>query len=180
MNREFLNNRVIVKVGDITKERVGAIVNAANKTLLGGGGVDGAIHNAGGKTILEECRNIRKNDFPDGLPTGEAVITGGGELPAEFIIHTVGPIYGMNGGRDSELLADCYQNCLKLAAENNITTIAFSSISTGAFHFPKHEAAEVSSQAIKNFLEKDSQIKQVILVFFSESDVKKFLKHQKF
>ena len=180
MQRKFLNNRVIIKVGDITKEKVGAIVNAANSTLLGGGGVDGAIHKAGGKTILDECRKIRQNNFPEGLPTGKAVITTGGELPAEFVIHTVGPIYGMNGGRDGELLADCYRNCLKLAAENNIVTIAFPSISTGAFHFPKHEAAEVSSQAIGDFLESNLQVKQVLLVFFSESDAQKFLTHHKF
>lgn len=180
MQKEFLDGRVIVKVGDITKEKVGAIVNAANSALLGGGGVDGAIHKAGGKTILEECRKIRKNEFPDGLPTGEAVITTGGELPAEFVIHTVGPIFGMNGGRDGELLANCYQNCLKLAAQNDLETIAFPSISTGAFHYPKHEAAGISSKAIKNFLETDSIIKKVFLVFFSESGANKFLKHQNF
>ena len=180
MQKEFLDNRVIVKVGDITKENVGAIVNAANSALLGGGGVDGAIHKAGGKTILEECRKIRQNDFPNGLPTSEAVITTGGELPAEFVIHTVGPVYGMNGGRDGELLADCYRNCLKLAAENDLETISFPSISTGAYHFPKHEAAEISSKAIKDFLENDKHIRQVFLVFFSEPDAKKFLKHQKF
>lgn len=180
MQKEFLENRLIVKIGDITKEDVGAIVNAANSTLLGGGGVDGAIHRAGGKQILEECRKIRKNEFPDGLPTGEAVITTGGELPAEFVIHTVGPVYGTNGGRDGELLADCYQNCLKLARKNDIETIAFPSISTGAFGYPKHEAAAISSQVIRKFLENDSKIKQIRLVFFSESGANKFLKHQAF
>lgn len=176
----FLNNRVEVKVGDITRESVDAIVNAANSTLLGGGGVDGAIHDAGGARILEECREIRRVRFPNGLPTGEAVITTGGDLPARFVIHTVGPIFGRNGERDAELLADCYKNSLALAVENNLETVAFPSISTGAFGYPKTEAAQVSSAAIKEFLDASGQIETVFLVFFSEPDARKFLRHQDF
>ena len=177
---EFLDGRVIVKTGDITEEDVDAIVNAANSSLLGGGGVDGAIHAKGGGRILEECRKIRETEYPKGLPTGEAVMTSGGNLKARFVIHTVGPIYGMNQGKDAKLLADCYKNSLALAVENNLETIAFPSISTGAFGYPKHEAAEVSSAAIKEFLENEGQIKEIRLVFFSEADARTFLKHHSF
>ena len=120
MEYEFFKNRVIIKVGDITREKAAAIVNAANSTLRGGGGVDGAIHDRGGTQILEECRKIRRDKFPDGLPTGEAVITGGGKLEAKFVIHTVGPIYGRNQNKAAELLEDCYKNCLSLAVKNNL------------------------------------------------------------
>ena len=178
--RKFLNNRVLIKVGDITKEKTDAIVNAANSTLLGGGGVDGAIHRVGGKEILEECKKIRKTIYPNGLPTGKAVITKGGNLEARFVIHTVGPIYGQENGLEAELLANSYKNSLQIASEHNLESIAFPSISTGAFYYPKHEAAKIASQTIKTFLENDSQIKTVHLVFFSESDAKKFLKHQIF
>ena len=127
----FLDGRVTVIVGDITKQDVEAIVNAANSSLLGGGGVDGAIHRAGGPAILEECREIRRTRFPQGLPTGEAVVTTGGKLPALYVIHTVGPIYGEHGGKEAELLADCYHNSLTLAVEKNVTSVAFPSIATG-------------------------------------------------
>lgn len=180
MKEIFLNGKVIVKVGDITEEDTDAIVNAANSTLLGGGGVDDAIHRKGGGQILAECKRIRENQYPNGLPTGNAVITSGGDLAARFVIHTVGPVYGMNQGNDGELLAECYKNSLKIAAENNLQKIAFPSISTGAFHFPKHEAAKISSEAVKQFLETDDQIIEVRLVFFSESDAAMFLKHQGF
>jgi O-acetyl-ADP-ribose deacetylase (regulator of RNase III) len=180
MEQEFLNNRVKVKVGDITLENVDAIVNAANSTLLGGSGVDGAIHRAGGKQILDECRKIRRTKYPDGLPTGEAVITSGGNLTARFVIHTVGPIFGRNNGNDAELLANCYKNSLALAVENNLLTIAFPSISTGAFGYPKHEAAAVSSTAIKDFLAENENLREIRLVFFSQPDAQNFIKHQKF
>ena len=180
MINEFLNGSIIVKVGDITRESTDAIVNAANSTLLGGGGVDGAIHHVGGKQILEECREIRRAQLPEGLPTGKAVITSGGNLKARFVIHTVGPIYGQNNGRDVELLADCYKNSLALAAANNLETISFPSISTGAFYYPKPEAAAVSSLAIKEFLSQDNFIKQVCLVFFSPEDAQTFIKHNCF
>ena len=180
MEQEFLNNRVKIKVGDITLENVDAIVNAANSTLLGGGGVDGAIHRAGGKKILDECREIRHTKYPDGLPTGEAVITSGGDLTARFVIHTVGPIFETNDGNDAELLANCYKNSLALAVENNLTTVAFPSISTGAFGYPKHEAAAVSSTAIKDFLAENENFREIRLVFFSQPDAQNFIKHQKF
>lgn len=180
MHESFLNGKVIVAVGDLTEETTDAIVNAANSTLLGGGGVDGAIHRKGGELILKECQEIRRTEYPNGLPTGEAVITSGGNLPARFVIHTVGPVYGMNQGNDSRLLADCYTNCLRLAVENDLKTISFPSISTGAFHFPKHTAADISSRAIKDFLKTDKKIEQIRLIFFSAPDAGKFLKHQGF
>ncbi len=177
---EFMNGRVIVKVGDITQEKADAIVNAANSALLGGGGVDGAIHRRGGRRILDECREIRKNNFPGGLPTGEAVITSGGNLSTRFVIHTVGPVYQMNAGKDAELLAKCYANSLALAVENNLQTVAFPSISTGAFAYPKPEAAKVASKAVEGFLSANETIEQVRLVFYSEPDALKFVKHQIF
>ncbi|MDQ3800040.1 MAG: O-acetyl-ADP-ribose deacetylase [Acidobacteriota bacterium] len=180
MQTEFLSGRVAVKTGDITREEVDAVVNAANSSLLGGGGVDGAIHLAGGARILEECKEIRRTQFPQGLPTGKAVITSGGNLPARFVIHTVGPVYGTNQGEDAELLADCYRNSLALAVENNLETIAFPAISTGAFGYPRHEAARVASRAMRDFLEENRTIKQVRLVFFSASDAEAFVKHQQF
>jgi len=157
-----------------------AIVNAANSSLLGGGGVDGAIHRAGGAEILDACRELRKTTHPKGLPTGQAVITTGGKLPAKYVIHTVGPIYRENRGRDAELLAACYQNCLTLARDHLIPTIAFPAISTGIFAYPQEEAAEVSSQAIKGFLASDDFIEEVRLVFFQAQDSHVFVQHQKF
>lgn len=180
MKEAFLDGRVVVKVGDITKEKTDAIVNAANSSLMGGGGVDGAIHRAGGKEILAECKRIRETDYPNGLPTGEAVITTGGNLDAEFVIHTVGPIYGQEKGKEAELLANCYTNCLNLAKENKLKTVAFPSISTGAFYYPKNEAAKISSTSIKQFLTNNTTIEEVHLVFFSESDAEMFMKHHTF
>ena len=178
--QSFLDGRVLIVVGDITQQRVTAIVNAANSTLLGGGGVDGAIHRVGGPQILNECEQIRKTIYPQGLPTGETVITTGGDLPAQYVIHTVGPIYGENRGREAELLAACYQNSLVLASEHRVDSIAFPSISTGAYGYPRHEAAAISSQTIENFLSADQVIKEVRLVFFQQSDAGTFLKNQRF
>ena len=176
----FLDGRVLVVAGDITTQNVDAVVNAANSTLLGGGGVDGAIHRAGGDAILEECRRIRRESLPNGLPTGEAVITTAGNLVARYVIHTVGPIYGRNKDQEAAQLAACYRNSLELARKNSISSIAFPSISTGAFGYPRHEAAAVSSLAIRDFLTRDVNIQAVRLVFFSESDARMFLKHHKF
>ena len=176
----FLDGRVRVVVGDITRQDVEAIVNAANSSLLGGGGVDGAIHRAGGREILEECREIRRTRFPEGLPPGEAVITSGGKLAALYVIHTVGPIYGENQEKEAELLANCYHNSLTLAVEKNLTSMAFPAISTGIYGYPLAEAAEVSSKTIENFLATDRQLKEVRLVFFQARDAEVFLKHQKF
>ena len=176
----FLNGRVRVVVGDITKQGVDAIVNAANSTLMGGGGVDGAIHRAGGPEILEACREIRRTRYSDGLPTGEAVITTGGKLPALYVIHTVGPIYGRHDGREAELLSNCYHNSLSLAVEHNLSSVALPAISTGVYGYPREEAAAVSSEAIEKFLAADNQLTEVRLVFFQQRDAEVFLKHQKF
>ena len=166
--------------GDITTLEVDAIVNAANESLLGGGGVDGAIHRAGGPAILEECREIRRTRFPQGLPTGEAVVTTGGNLQALYVIHTVGPIYGEHRGKEAELLANCYHNSLTLAVEKNVTSVAFPSIATGVYEYPRAEAADISSRTIENFLSTDRQLKEVRLVFFQAQDAEIFLENQKF
>jgi O-acetyl-ADP-ribose deacetylase len=160
-------DRIVVTTGDITREAVDAIVNAANSSLLGGGGVDGAIHRAGGPEILEACRRIRATEYPDGLPTGKAVITTGGRLAARYVIHTVGPIYGQHGGEEARLLAACYENSIALAAQHGLATIAFPAISTGAYGYPKDEAARVSRAAIERALAKHRSITQVRLVFFA-------------
>ena len=176
----FVGGRVGAHVGDITKESVDAVVNAANSSLLGGMGVDGAIHRAGGPEILAECREIRRTRYPEGLPTGEAVITGAGLLPARHVIHTVGPVWGREGGREAELLASCYRNSLSLAAAHGLKTLAFPSISTGAFSYPREEAAAVSSEAVAEFLANDDSVREVRLVFFSPGDMEVFLRHHKF
>ncbi|HEY0547717.1 MAG TPA: O-acetyl-ADP-ribose deacetylase [Pyrinomonadaceae bacterium] len=179
-SQTFLDGRVVVLTDDITRQEVDAVVNAANSTLLGGGGVDGAIHRVGGASILEECREIRRTQYPEGLPTGEAVITRGGNLPAQYVIHTVGPIYGFHQGREAELLAACYRNSLALAVTHDLSTIAFPSISTGAYGYPRTEAAVVSSRAIAEFLASDEQLTEVRLIFFSGDDAFAFLKNHSF
>ncbi|HEX7294550.1 MAG TPA: O-acetyl-ADP-ribose deacetylase [Pyrinomonadaceae bacterium] len=180
VDQSFLSGRVVVVVADITKQAVNAIVNAANSSLMGGGGVDGAIHRAGGPQILAECQRIRRTVYPQGLPAGEAVLTTAGLLPADYVIHTVGPVYGRNSGRDAELLAACYENSLALAVEHSMTSIAFPAISTGVFGYPKDEAAQVSSTAIRNFLGSSTLIEQVRMVFFQTGDATAFLENQKF
>lgn len=154
--------------GDITKIFADAIVNAANSSLLGGGGVDGAIHRAGGPAILEACIRIRNRQ--GNCKTGEAVITTGGNLPARFVIHTVGPVW--NGGKNNEetLLASAYLNSLKLAVENGIKNIAFPNISTGIYHFPKAKAAEIAVQTVKEFLKENNGIEKVIFVCFDREN----------
>ena len=176
----FLGGRVLVVIGDITRQDVTAIVNAANSTLLGGGGVDGAIHRAGGPEILSECRQIRNTIYPDGLPTGQAVITTGGKLPAKHVIHTVGPIYGRDPEREAELLAACYQNSLLLARQYGVSSIAFPSISTGIYGYPKPEAAKIASATIKDFLTADQQFNEVRLVFFQPQDARVFREYHEF
>lgn len=177
---EFLDGRLVVVIGDITQQQVEAIVNAANSSLLGGGGVDGAIHRAGGPEILAACREIRRTRHPEGLPTGDAVITTAGNLPAKHVIHTVGPIYGRHNGNEAALLAACYENSLTLAASHALSSVAFPSISTGAYGYPKPEAAAVASQAIEAFLRKDETIERVPLVFFHRNDAEIFIANQKF
>jgi O-acetyl-ADP-ribose deacetylase (regulator of RNase III) len=175
-----MGGRVRLEVCDITRQAVDAVVNAANSTLMGGGGVDGAIHRAGGPAILEECREIRRTLYPEGLPTGEAVITTAGLLPARFVIHTVGPIYGREGGREAELLAACYRNSLALAASRGLAGVAFPSISTGAFSYPREAAAEVASLAVAEFLGGDERVGEVRLVFHTHEDMQVFLRNHKF
>lgn len=179
-NESFLDGRVQVVVGDITQQDVIAIVNAANSSLMGGAGVDGAIHRNGGPQILKECQEIRNTLHPDGLPTGEAVLTSGGNLPAKYVIHTVGPVYGRDPEREAELLAACYRNSLLLAYQHHITSIAFPSISTGAYGYPKREAAQIASKTIKQFLATDQEIEEVRLVFFQQNDASVFLDNHEF
>ena len=176
----FLSGRVVVKVGDITKEAVDAIVNAANGTLMGGGGVDGAIHRAGGPEILRQCKEIRQSQYPDGLPAGQAVITTAGRMAAKHVIHTVGPVYGRGGQDKADLLAACYANSLSLAVQNDLRTIAFPAISTGVYGYPLREAAGVSSRTIEQFLEIETTIQEVRLVFFGAADAAVFLNHHGF
>ncbi|MDY0174699.1 MAG: O-acetyl-ADP-ribose deacetylase [Bacteroidales bacterium] len=156
--------RIAVVQGDITTLPVDAVVNAANTTLLGGGGVDGAIHRAAGPALLEECRTL------GGCPVGEAKITKGYNLPARHVIHTVGPVW--QGGRAGEprLLASCYLNSLKLAAEHGVKTLAFPSISTGVYGYPIEEASAIAVQTIAEFLKSNDSIQKVVLVAFSEKD----------
>lgn len=176
----FLGGRVAVTVGDITRERVDAIVNAANPSLLGGGGVDGAIHRAAGPALLEACREVRRTLFPDGLPAGEAVATTAGSLKARFVIHVVGPVWGQHSGYESELLASCYRKALAIAAEKNLASVAFPAISTGIYGFPREEAAKVASRAIAGFVAQSALPREVRLVFFSEDEAKAFLSHHAF
>ncbi len=178
--QSFVDGRVVVLVGDLTRQEVDAVVNAANSTLMGGLGVDGAIHRAGGTRILEECRELRRTMFPDGLPAGKAVITTGGQLPARFVIHTVGPIYGQHGGQEAVVLAECYRSSLSLAAERGLRSIAFPAISTGAYGYPRALAAAVASRAIEEFLRDDERLAEVRLVFFARDDAEVFLKSHGF
>lgn len=165
-----MDNRLEVLKGDITKIPVDAIVNAANNSLLGGGGVDGAIHRAGGSAILEECAKISEKQ--GGCPTGEAVITTAGNLPAKYVIHTVGPVWKGGNNREEQLLRSCYRNSLKLASDNKVASIAFPNISTGVYRFPKKLAAEIAVNEVKNFLTQNRDIKQVFFVCFDDENYK--------
>lgn len=163
-----MNQRIKIIQGDITKQHVDAVVNAANSSLMGGGGVDGAIHRAGGKQILDDCMDIINRQGR--CKVGEAVITTGGKLPARYVIHTVGPVW--NGGHKNEagLLANCYKNSLQLAVEKGIKTIAFPNISTGIYHYPK--AAEVAITAVTDFLSGNKEIDEVVFVCFDEENLR--------
>jgi O-acetyl-ADP-ribose deacetylase (regulator of RNase III) len=171
MRNEFKIGKATVRLvrGDITEIETDAIVNAANSSLMGGGGVDGAIHRRGGPKILEECKKIRATEWPQGLPTGKAVITGAGNLKAKHVIHTVGPVWRGGNRGEPELLAQAYQNSLKLAASNGLKTVAFPSISTGAYGYPVEDACRVALEAVKEFLEKEDNLDEVIFVLFSEN-----------
>lgn len=167
---EFKVGKATVRLvqGDITSIEADAIVNAANSSLLGGGGVDGAIHRRGGPKILEECRKIRATEWPQGLPTGKAVMTGAGNLKAKHVIHTVGPVWRGGNHDEPKLLAQAYQNSLKLAASKGLKTIAFPSISTGAYRYPLEGATEIALKTVKEFLEKNDSL-DVFFVLFSEN-----------
>lgn len=158
--------------GDITKIKSDAIVNAANSSLLGGGGVDGAIHRAGGSEILEECRQIRNRQGK--CKTGEAVVTTAGNLPAKYVIHTVGPVWNNDEEKESQLLANCYRNSLKLAESLEVKTIAFPNISTGVYRFPKELAGKIAVDEVKNF--KSDIIEKVIFVCFDDENEKIYKK----
>ncbi len=164
-----MSEKIKVIQGDITKIEVDAVVNAANSSLLGGGGVDGAIHRAGGPAILEECRAIRARQ--GGCDTGEAVITTAGNLPAKYVIHTVGPVWtGDAENEHTQLLYNCYHHSLELAIQHDIKTIAFPNISTGIYRFPKPLAAETAIQSVRDFLIHNDGIEQVVFVCFDEEN----------
>lgn len=156
--------RIVLMKGDITKIQVDAIVNAANTSLLGGSGVDGAIHKAGGNIILEECRKIKNKQ--GGCKIGQAVITTAGELPSKYVIHAVGPTWNNGRNNEEELLSLAYFNSLKLALDNKIQTIAFPNISTGIYRFPKRNAAYIAIKTVREFLASTQEIKKVIFVCF--------------
>lgn len=166
----MIKDRIEVVQGDITKLKVDAIVNAANSSLLGGGGVDGAIHRAAGPKLLQECKEIVKNI--GNCPTGEAVITSAGNMPAKFIIHAVGPVYRDGKQNEPELLTKAYWNSLRLAVENNIKTIAFPNISTGIYRYPKEDAAEIAVNTVIKFLKNNVPIEKVIFVCFDYENFK--------
>jgi len=170
MELEVGGSKIKLKKGDITEEKVDAIVNAANTSLLGGGGVDGAIHRAGGPEILEQCRKL------GGARPGNAKITTGGKLPAEHVIHAVGPIYKDGDQGEAETLQSAYRSSLEVAVENRVKTLAFPSISTGAYSFPIKDASRIALSTIKQFLENDDAIESVTMVLFSDGDLKAYEK----
>ena len=173
--KEFLDGRLIVTTGDITSLKVDAIVNAANSSLLGGGGVDGAIHRAGGPAILEACKAVRKERYPEGLPAGEAVETTAGRLHARYVIHTVGPVWRGGGSGEEETLGNCYLRSLELAARLGLASVAFPAISTGVYGYPKEQAALVAWSTVSAWLPSHAVPRVVSLVFFSEEDARTFL-----
>jgi O-acetyl-ADP-ribose deacetylase (regulator of RNase III) len=158
--------RIGLLEGDLTRQHVDAIVNAANSSLLGGGGVDGAIHRAGGPAILAECRELRRTRFPDGLPTGDAVATSGGNLPARWVIHTVGPVWDGGERGEARLLANCYRHSLALAAQHNLRSIAFPAISTGIYGYPPDRAARIAVRTVQAALPEFPAIERVIFCCF--------------
>ena len=172
---EMLDGRLIVSTGDITEMEVDAVVNAANSSLMGGGGVDGKIHSAGGPSILDECKEIRNKRYPEGLPAGKAVITTAGDLPSKNVIHTVGPVWQGGSSGETETLADAYRNSLTLAAETGMQSVAFPAISTGVYRFPKELAATIAYTTVREHLKRKSIPRKVHLVFFSEADTQVFV-----
>ena len=178
---EFQVGKAILQLikGDITDVETDVIVNAANSSLMGGGGVDGAIHRKGGSKILEECKRIRATEWPDGLPTGKAVITSGGNLKAKHVIHTVGPVWLGGFHVEAELLKQAYKNSLRLAVAKGLKTIAFPSISTGAYGYPIEDASRIAVRTVKEFLEKEDKLEKIVFVLFSERDFEIYLETAK-
>lgn len=173
----WLDGRLEALSADITTFHVDAVVNAANSSLLGGGGVDGAIHRAGGPEILAECRQIRETKYPAGLPTGEAVITDAGRLPCKFIIHTVGPVWRDGNHYEEALLADCYRNSFEKAAEIGAHTLAYPAISTGVYGYPADKAAKVVWRVLSARIPHHQLPEKIYLLFFSISDLSVFLEN---
>ena len=175
--QNLYNDRIIVTIGDITILEVDAIVNAANSQLMGGGGVDGAIHRAGGSAILEECKKIRETQYPgkEGMPAGCAVVTTGGNLPAKKVIHTVGPVFHGGAKGEKAILAKAYNSSLEIAARAELKSIAFPAISTGVYGYPKKEAALVAYYEVKKFLDNNKYPETVCFVFIDKKDADIFI-----
>ena len=177
--KELLAGRLAVVIRDITEMAVDAIVNAANSTLMGGGGVDGAIHRAGGPAILTECRKLRSTLYAQGLPAGDAVATGGGRLKAKYVIHTVGPVWHGGNSAESKTLSSCYRRSLEEAEKLKLKTIAFPAISTGVYGYPRELAALVAHNTVKEYFKKgkaaDESVEKVSFVFFSSQGADAFM-----
>lgn len=175
MKLEIGRTRIRIVKGDIIEQTTDAIVNAANSSLMGGGGVDGAIHRRGGSKILEECKEIRRIKYPKGLPTGKAVITSGGNLKAKWVIHTVGPIWRGGSHGEEKLLANAYRNSLQLATFKGLRTMAFPSISTGAYGYPIEKASKIALKTVESFIINEDKLDEVVFVLFSQSDQQTYI-----
>jgi O-acetyl-ADP-ribose deacetylase (regulator of RNase III) len=176
---QVVKAKILLVQGDITEQDIDAIVNAANPTLMGGGGVDGAIHRKGGLKIVEECKRVRATKWPNGLPTGKAVITSGGDLKARYVIHTVGPVWRGGTRGEPELLAEAYLNSLRVAVSKELKTIAFPSISTGAYRYPIEKASTIALTTVKEFLEKEDKLDKAVFVLFTRHDLEIYKKAAK-
>lgn len=163
--------RIHIVQGDITEQDADAIVNAANSSLQGGGGVNSAIHRKGGQEILEQCKRIRERDWPDGLPAGKSVITTGGRLKARFVIHTVGPVWYGGSRGEPQILTDCYRNSLTLAKSKGLTSVVFPSISTGAFGYPIDRAGPIAMKTVEEFVEREDKSNEITFVLFTDYDL---------
>ena len=169
------DTRILIVKGDVTEQQTDAIVNAANSSLMGGGGVDGVIHRKGGTRVLEECRRIRQTEWPSGLPTGKAAITTGGNLKAKHVIHTVGPVWRGGEQGERELLAQAYRNSLKLAISKGLKSIAYPSISTGAYSYPIERASRIALETVIEALDRGDKLEEVVFVLFSDADLRVYV-----